>query len=102
MVVLNWRQRIDPLDICVCFFLATDCHVGFLEKDPIRGQDSFVTFEEILKHAVNYDVSFLLNLRYVYEIFSKEKYYIDSRYEGDLIIKDFSDYDLIAQINFVV
>ena len=39
---------------------ATDCHVGFLEKDPIRGQDSFVTFEEILKQAVKYDVSFLL------------------------------------------
>ena len=42
------------------FFLATDCHVGFLEKDPIRGQDSFVTFEEILKHAVNHNVSYLL------------------------------------------
>ena len=41
-------------------FLATDCHLGFLEKDPIRGQDSFVTFEEILKEAVKNDVSFIL------------------------------------------
>ena len=28
-----------------------------MEKDPIRGQDSFVTFEEILKEAVSRDVS---------------------------------------------
>ena len=28
-----------------------------MEKDPIRGQDSFVTFEEILKEAVSHDVS---------------------------------------------
>ncbi|KAJ3044688.1 Double-strand break repair protein mre11a [Rhizophlyctis rosea] len=29
--------------------LATDNHVGYMEKDPIRGQDSFNAFEEILK-----------------------------------------------------
>lgn len=47
-----------------CLFIATDCHLGYLEKDPIRGQDSFVTFEEILKEAVKHDVcrhSFLVD-----------------------------------------
>jgi len=47
-------------DDIISILLATDCHVGFLEKDPIRGQDSFVTFEEILKQAVKYDVDFIL------------------------------------------
>jgi hypothetical protein len=31
--------------------IATDNHLGFLEKDPIRGDDSFDAFEEILKLA---------------------------------------------------
>ncbi|EGD77873.1 hypothetical protein PTSG_09507 [Salpingoeca rosetta] len=31
--------------------LATDCHLGYLERDPIRGQDSMRTFEEILQIA---------------------------------------------------
>ena len=31
--------------------LATDTHVGYKERDPVRGNDSFVTFEEILQHA---------------------------------------------------
>lgn len=34
-------------------FLATDLHLGFLENDPIRGEDSFIVFEEILQHAVD-------------------------------------------------
>lgn len=36
--------------------LATDNHVGYLERDPIRGRDSFDTFEEILKLAVKRNV----------------------------------------------
>ncbi|KAK3913008.1 Double-strand break repair protein MRE11 [Frankliniella fusca] len=40
--------------------LATDIHLGYEEKDPIRGRDSFVTFEEILKIAVEREVDFIL------------------------------------------
>eukprot|EP00795_Rhopilema_esculentum_P016883 gene16883-8360_t len=40
--------------------LATDCHLGFMEKDPIRGQDSFITFEEVLQQAVKNNVDFIL------------------------------------------
>lgn len=36
--------------------LATDNHIGYLERDPIRGRDSIDTFEEILKLAVKKDV----------------------------------------------
>lgn len=31
--------------------VATDNHLGYLERDPIRGSDSFKTFEEILTIA---------------------------------------------------
>jgi len=31
--------------------VATDLHLGFAEKDTVRGEDSFVTFEEILQNA---------------------------------------------------
>ncbi|PWN45160.1 DNA repair exonuclease [Ceraceosorus guamensis] len=40
--------------------LATDNHVGYLEKDPIRGQDSLNTFREILQLAQQHDVDFIL------------------------------------------
>lgn len=37
--------------------LATDNHIGYNERDPIRGQDSINTFREILQLAVKNDVS---------------------------------------------
>ena len=37
--------------------LATDNHIGYLERDPIRGQDSIEAFKEILQLAVKHDVS---------------------------------------------
>lgn len=40
--------------------VATDNHLGYNEKDAIRGNDSFLAFEEILKHAVENDVDFIL------------------------------------------
>ncbi|KAH7101215.1 DNA repair exonuclease [Auriculariales sp. MPI-PUGE-AT-0066] len=40
--------------------LATDNHIGYNERDPIRGQDSINTFEEILQIAVAHDVDFVL------------------------------------------
>ncbi|KAI0057313.1 DNA repair exonuclease [Artomyces pyxidatus] len=40
--------------------LATDNHIGFLERDPIRGQDSINTFKEILQLAVKHEVDFIL------------------------------------------
>jgi double-strand break repair protein MRE11 len=40
--------------------IATDNHLGFLENDQIRGDDSFVSFEEILKVSKSENVDFLL------------------------------------------
>ncbi|KAG6816621.1 meiotic recombination [Tephrocybe sp. NHM501043] len=40
--------------------LATDNHIGYNERDPIRGQDSINTFKEILELAVKHDVDFVL------------------------------------------
>jgi double-strand break repair protein MRE11 len=40
--------------------VATDNHLGYMEKDPVRGQDSFRTFEEILQYAHQFDVDMIL------------------------------------------
>ncbi|KAJ3764423.1 DNA repair exonuclease [Lentinula raphanica] len=40
--------------------LATDNHIGYNERDPIRGQDSINTFEEILQLARKHNVDFIL------------------------------------------
>lgn len=42
------------------FLIATDNHLGVSEKDPVRGNDSFAAFEEILQLAKQYDVDALL------------------------------------------
>ena len=44
----------------VNFLVATDIHLGFAERDPIRKNDSFNTFEEILATAKQNKVDFLL------------------------------------------
>ena len=40
--------------------VATDNHLGFVENDQIRCDDSFIAFEEILSLAKLYKVDFLL------------------------------------------
>lgn len=37
--------------------VATDIHLGFMEKDAVRGNDTFVTFDEILRLAQENEVS---------------------------------------------
>ena len=52
----------DPRDPNVMSFLvATDNHVGYNEKDPIRGQDSFNSFEEILQLSHQLQVDAILH-----------------------------------------
>lgn len=50
------RDVEDTFNILV----ATDIHLGYAEDDPIRGSDTFDTFEEILQLAVEYRVDFIL------------------------------------------
>ncbi|XP_019944009.2 double-strand break repair protein MRE11 [Paralichthys olivaceus] len=40
--------------------IATDVHLGYLEKDAIRGNDSYNTLDEILKYAKTHQVDFIL------------------------------------------
>lgn len=40
--------------------VATDIHLGFMEKDAVRGNDTFVTFDEILRLAQENGVDFIL------------------------------------------
>ena len=40
--------------------VATDTHLGYAEKDAVRGNDSLVTFEEVLEKAKKHDVDFVL------------------------------------------
>ncbi|KAJ7084037.1 Metallo-dependent phosphatase-like protein [Mycena belliarum] len=47
-------------DDTIRIMLATDNHIGYMERDPVRGQDSINTFREILQLAVKHDVDFIL------------------------------------------
>ena len=49
----------DPNDI-LKIMLATDNHLGYGEKIPIRADDSFITFDEILEIAIENNVDFVL------------------------------------------
>uniref|UniRef100_UPI00358E631F double-strand break repair protein MRE11 isoform X3 n=1 Tax=Myxine glutinosa TaxID=7769 RepID=UPI00358E631F len=40
--------------------LATDIHLGYMERDAVRGNDSFVTFDEVLQLAQTHKVDFVL------------------------------------------
>lgn len=49
-------DRDDPNTIRI--LIATDNHVGYEERDPIRKDDSWKTFDEILRIAKERDVRF--------------------------------------------
>ncbi|KAF8895901.1 hypothetical protein CPB84DRAFT_1248682 [Gymnopilus junonius] len=50
----------DYADDTIRIMLATDTHIGYMERDPVRGQDSINTFKEILQLAVKHEVDFIL------------------------------------------
>jgi len=58
-------QSVTILSRCVVphdtirVMLATDNHIGYMERDPIRGQDSIDTFKEVLQLAVKHDVFYI-------------------------------------------
>ncbi|WVQ79525.1 DNA repair protein (mre11) [Cryptococcus sp. DSM 104549] len=45
---------------CFRILVATDNHIGYAERDPVRGQDSINTFREILELAKSRKVDFIL------------------------------------------
>ncbi|KAJ1381654.1 Metallo-dependent phosphatase-like [Sesbania bispinosa] len=44
----------------VRILVATDCHLGYMEKDEVRRHDSFQAFEEICSIAEQKQVDFML------------------------------------------
>ncbi|KAJ8725312.1 hypothetical protein PYW07_016270 [Mythimna separata] len=50
-----WSQ-----DETIRILIASDIHLGYLEEHPVRGEDSFIAFEETLSLAVQYDVDLVL------------------------------------------
>ena len=49
----------DPLSV-IKILISTDNHLGYLEKDPVRGNDSFRAFEEVLEIARVNEVDMIL------------------------------------------
>ncbi|CAH2229383.1 jg1516, partial [Pararge aegeria aegeria] len=47
-------------DDTIRVLIASDIHLGHLENDDVRGEDSFIAFEEVLSLAVQYDVDLVL------------------------------------------
>lgn len=47
-------------DDTIRVLIASDIHLGFMETDATRGEDSFNAFEEVLSLAVQYDVDMIL------------------------------------------
>ena len=54
------RNLSTPPEDTFNILVATDNHLGFMEKDPVRREDSFRAFEEILKTAHAHNVDCLL------------------------------------------
>lgn len=50
----------DPDASTLKVLLSTDNHLGYLERDPIRGRDSFAAFEEVLSLARRHKVDMIL------------------------------------------
>lgn len=53
-------DHISPGPDTLRILLTTDNHVGYLDSDPIRGNDSWITFEEITRLAKTHDVDMIV------------------------------------------
>ncbi|XP_069562547.1 double-strand break repair protein MRE11 [Brachyistius frenatus] len=58
-IIMSSESTLDDEDTFK-ILIATDVHIGYLEKDAIRGNDSFNTLDEILKCAKTNQVDFIL------------------------------------------
>lgn len=53
-------EQIEPGPDTLSILLTTDNHVGYLENDPIRGDDSWKTFHEVTTIAKEHDVDMIV------------------------------------------
>jgi double-strand break repair protein MRE11 len=58
--IISKEIKLNMDDSIVRILIATDNHLGFLEKDTVRGDDSFAAFEEVLRNAKTTKADFVL------------------------------------------
>ncbi|CAE6450840.1 unnamed protein product [Rhizoctonia solani] len=78
--------------------LATDNHIGYNERDPIRGQDSINTFKEILELARKHDVDFILLAG---DLFHENRPSRDSLYRTIALLREYTLSDKPVQIELL-
>ncbi|KIL66027.1 hypothetical protein M378DRAFT_161245 [Amanita muscaria Koide BX008] len=78
--------------------LATDNHIGYMERDPIRGQDSINTFKEILQLAVKNDVDFVLLGG---DLFHENKPSRESLYQTIALLREYTFGDKPIQVELL-
>jgi double-strand break repair protein MRE11 len=92
--------------------LATDNHVGYLERDPIRGKDSFRAFEEILQIANEKKVDMILlggdlfhdnkPSRYcMYTIMQQIRHYCMGSSDSDLMLVSDPNFQRSHTVNYL-
>ncbi|RDB17053.1 Double-strand break repair protein MRE11 [Hypsizygus marmoreus] len=90
-------QEASP-DDNIKILLATDNHIGYMERDPIRGQDSINTFREILQLAVKHDVDFVLLAG---DLFHENKPSRDCLYRTIALIREYTMGDKPVQLELL-
>ncbi|KIJ94608.1 hypothetical protein K443DRAFT_683589 [Laccaria amethystina LaAM-08-1] len=78
--------------------LATDNHIGYLERDPIRGQDSINTFQEILQLGKKHDVDFVLLAG---DLFHENKPSRDCLYKTIALLREYTFGDKPIQVELL-
>ncbi|KAG2007050.1 double-strand break repair protein MRE11 [Coprinopsis cinerea AmutBmut pab1-1] len=90
-------ETADPEDT-IKILLATDNHIGYLERDPIRGQDSINTFREILQLAVKNEVDFILLAG---DLFHENKPSRDCLYQTLALLREYTLGDKPIQVELL-
>lgn len=78
--------------------VATDNHIGYMERDAIRGQDSINTFREILQLAVKLDVDFVLLAG---DLFHENRPSRDTLYQVMALLREYCMNDRPVQIELL-
>ncbi|KAH7337758.1 Metallo-dependent phosphatase-like protein [Rhizoctonia solani] len=78
--------------------LATDNHIGYNERDPIRGQDAINTFKEVLELARQHDVDFILLAG---DLFHENRPSRDCLYRTIALLREYTFNDRPVQIELL-
>ncbi|KAK2460808.1 hypothetical protein APHAL10511_007278 [Amanita phalloides] len=78
--------------------LATDNHIGYMERDPIRGQDSINTFKEVLQLAAKHAVDFILLAG---DLFHENKPSRESLYQTMALLREYTLGDKPIQVELL-